>query len=102
MTTLMGMPVRISQDQPKLQIRSDFEWITDTQRKKTNDWLAATFGYNTEGNLIKDGNVIQIGVAPNVVLVMNPRTYANMQAAIRKTLIEQCDKFNQHRGSRFL
>jgi hypothetical protein len=65
-----GFRIYESKGFQKVQIRHDFEWITDDVRKSVNDWLAATFGFDA---IIEDGQAIID--ERNRTIHMNPRTF---------------------------
>jgi hypothetical protein len=75
---LLGMKVVISEDQPRYQLPADL-LLPPGFRDEFNAWACGFLG---TFNQLKDGEVICMQRAG--VLMMNPRTFAQVRASLTK------------------
>lgn len=74
--TFQGMQVVVTPDTPKMQLSPEVcEFLTPAMIREHNTWLCAFFGAD---NILADGDCVKA----NGKFYMNPRTYAQLQAAI--------------------
>ena len=76
--SLFGLAVHVSPDTPRMRLAEDCP-CTPEYRVELNAWMLEFFGTT---NMLKDGEVYEV-TWPTRHLVMNPRTLAKVQAAVR-------------------
>lgn len=75
---LFGLAVHVSPDTPRMRLAEDCP-CTPEYRVELNAWMLEFFGTT---NMLKDGEVLEVSW-PSQHLLMNPRTFAKLQAAAR-------------------
>ena len=74
-----GLRVVVSPDRPRMTLSENCP-VTPEYRIDTDAWLLGFFGTS---NVLQDGQVIEL--RQEGVIVMNPRTYAQVQSAISES-----------------